>query len=124
VFIPQVRQTGERFESTLLGFLRRNTDVLERLAVEMYARGLSTRDIEDAFRDATGHCLLSRSGVSAVTEVLLREYEAFVRRDLSRFPVVYLFLDAIYEPLRGLGSGKGSCVRGRSLRMAARCCST
>lgn len=107
VFIPQVRQTVEGFESTLLGFLRRHTDVLERLAVEMYARGLSTRDIEDAFRDATGHCLLSRTGVSAVTEVLHKEYEAFAQRDLSGFPVVYLFLDAIYEPLRRAGIREG-----------------
>jgi len=107
VFIPQVRQTTERFESTLLGFLRRNTDVLERLAVEMYARGLSTRDIEDAFRDATGQCLISRSGVSVVTEVLHKEYEAFARRDLSGFAVVYLFLDAIYEPLRRAGLREG-----------------
>jgi hypothetical protein len=29
---------------------------LERLVVEMYARGLSTRDVEDRSRDATGTC--------------------------------------------------------------------
>jgi hypothetical protein len=28
-------------------FLDGNSDVLERLVVEMYARGLSTRDVED-----------------------------------------------------------------------------
>jgi transposase-like protein len=28
--------------------------VLDRLVTEMYARGLSTQDVEDAFRDATG----------------------------------------------------------------------
>jgi transposase-like protein len=31
-----------------------NSEMLKRLASEMYARGLSTRDVEDAFRDATG----------------------------------------------------------------------
>lgn len=30
------------------------TQELERWAVELYARGLSTRDIEDAFTDETG----------------------------------------------------------------------
>ena len=53
------------------------TAELERLAVEMYARGLSTRDIEAAFRDASGASLLSRTAVSQVTERLWQEYEAF-----------------------------------------------
>ena len=107
VHIPQVRNTRERFESALLGFLGRHTDVLERLAVEMYARGLSTRDIEDAFSDATGKCLMTRTAVSQVTEVLHREYEAFAKRDLGCFEIVYLFLDAIYEPLRRAGMREG-----------------
>ena len=37
----------------------------QRLATEMYARGLSTRDIEDAFTDEQGRCLLSRSSTVA-----------------------------------------------------------
>lgn len=92
--------TPEPFESRLLGFLRGHTDVLERLVAEMYARGLSTRDIEDAFRDSTGAPLISRTGVSQVTEALWEEYEAFRQRDLSGFEVEYLFLDAVYESLR------------------------
>jgi transposase-like protein len=87
-------------------FLRGNSDVLERLAVEMYARGLSTRDIEDALEEATGNRLLSRTAVSQITEVLWDEYEAFAERDLSGFEVEYLFLDAVYESLRQQGGGK------------------
>jgi len=48
VQVPQVRDAPETYRSRLMTFLRGNSDVLERLAVEMYARGLSTRDIEDA----------------------------------------------------------------------------
>jgi transposase-like protein len=107
VYIPQARNTPERFESVLLGFLSQHTDVLERLVVEMYARGLSTRDIEDAFRDATGKCLMTKTGVSQVTEVLHREYEAFIKRELGCFQIVYLFLDAVYEPLRRAGIREG-----------------
>ena len=73
---------------------------MERLATEMYARGLSTRDIEAAFTDATGRCLLSRTAVSELTDVLWEEYAAFCRRDLSEFEVIYLFVDGIYESLR------------------------
>ena len=65
----------------------------------MYARGLSTRDIEAAFRDAAGHSLLSRTAVSQVTERLWAEYEAFASRDLSEFQVAYLFVDGGAERL-------------------------
>jgi transposase-like protein len=67
----------------------------ERLAVEMFARGLSTRDIEAAFRDATGGSLLSRTAVSQVTERLWQEYEAFATRDLSEF--AYFFVNGVAE---------------------------
>src|SRR5579884_3336447 len=103
--IPQVRQTPVPYQSRLLSFLRGHTDVLDRLVAEMYARGLSTRDIQDTFRDVTGASLVSASGVSAVTARLWEEYQAFTRRDLSGYAVEYLFLDAIYESLRLQGGG-------------------
>jgi transposase-like protein len=106
VQVPQVRAAPETYRSQLMAFLRGNSDVLERLAVEMYARGLSTRDIEDALEEATGDRLLSRTAVSQVTEVLWDEFEAFAERDLSGFEVEYLFLDAVYESLRQQGGGK------------------
>ena len=106
VQIPQVREAPETYRSRLMTFLRGNSDVLQRLAVEMYARGLSTRDIEMALEEATGDRLLSRTAVSQVTEVLWDEYEAFAERDLSGFEVAYLFLDAVYESLRQQGGGK------------------
>ena len=76
------------------------TRELERLAVELYARGLSTRDIEDAFTDETGQRLLSRAAVSEITEKLWAEYEDFCKRDLSEHAVAYLFIDGIAERLR------------------------
>lgn len=103
IWRPQVREVAEPFESRLWTFLRGDSEVLTRLVADMYARGLSTRDIEDTFTDATGSCLLSRSAVSEITEALWTEYEAFATRDLAGFPVEYLFLDAIYESLRQHG---------------------
>jgi transposase-like protein len=79
--------------------VRGRTEELEALAVEMYARGLSTRDIEAVFADANGRSLLSRTAVSEITERLWAEYEAFVGRDLSEFAVTYLFVDGIAERL-------------------------
>ena len=109
VQVPQVRDwVGEGpYRSGLMTFLRGNSDVLHRLAVEMYVRGLSVRDIEAALEDATGQPLLSRSAVSALTETLWEDYEAFCQRDLSPFAVDYLFIDAVYEGLRAWGGQQG-----------------
>jgi transposase-like protein len=122
VQVPQVRAAPETYRSRLMTFLRGHSDVLEQLVVEMYARGLSTRDIEDALEDATGGRLLSRTAVSQVTEVLWEEYEAFAERDLSGFEVEYLFLDGVYESLREQGGGKEGilcawaiCANGRKV---------
>jgi len=98
--VPQVRGSSEPFESKLRQFLGKHTDVMRKLAAEMYARGLSTRDVEDALFEATGDRILSRSSVSSVTEVLWEQYESFTSRDLSGYDVIYLFLDAIYESVR------------------------
>jgi transposase-like protein len=90
-----------------MAFLRGHSDVLERLAVEMYARGLSTRDIEAALSEATGEQVLSRSAVSELSDCLWEQYQAFCERDLSAFEVEYLFIDAVYEGLRAWGCSQG-----------------
>jgi transposase-like protein len=95
--VPQVADRAEAFRSQIRVILKGRTAELERLAVEMYARGLSTRDIEAAFADASGQSVLSKSAVSQVTEVLWQQYEAFAGRDLSEFKVLYLFVDGIAE---------------------------
>ena len=96
---PQIADREEPFRSRIREVVRGRTEELEALAVEMYARGLSTRDIEAVFADVTGRSLLSRTAVSEITERLWAEYEAFASRDLSEFPVTYLFVDGIAERL-------------------------
>ena len=98
---PQVR--GEVDVEGLRGLrelVKGRSEELERLAVEMYARGCSTRDIEAMFRGEDGRSLISRSAVSEITEVMWADYEEFVSRDLSEIRVLYLFLDGIAEKLR------------------------
>jgi len=96
---PQICNRAVPFHSRLREIIRGRTEELEALAVEMYARGLSTRDIEALFADEDGRSLLSRTAVSEVTERLWAEYEAFASRDLSEFEVIYLFVDGIAERL-------------------------
>jgi hypothetical protein len=66
--VPQVSDTAEPFRSPIRQVIRGRTEELERLAVEMYARGLSVRDIEAAFTDESGRCVLTKSAASEVTE--------------------------------------------------------
>ena len=80
--------------------LKGNTGRLENLAVEMLARGLSVRDIEDAFRDESGSLLLSRTAVPEIGERLWRDYQDFCSRDLGEYDVSYLFVDGIAERIR------------------------
>ena len=107
VRVPQVRGGQQPYRSRLMEFLDGHSEVLDRLVTEMYARGLSTRDVEDAFRDATGTLLISRSAVSEITDQLWEDYQAFCARDLSGIEVAYLFADAIFESLRRYGAKEG-----------------
>ena len=123
--VPQVRASEQPYRSKLLEFLRGNSDVLAYLVAQMYRRRLSTRDVEDAFRDPhTGEMLLSRTAVSEITDSLWEDYQHFCQRDLSDFEVDYLFVDAVYESLRRQGSVKeallcawGICRDGRKVLM-------
>lgn len=102
---PQLRGISDAQLGRLRKALAGRTEALEDLALEMYARGLSTRDIEACFQDEEGKSLLSRTAVSEVTEALWAEYEAFATRDLSEVAPLYLFLDGVAERLR-LGAGR------------------
>jgi len=96
--VPQVRGLAG-WRSAVRDALSGRSEELERLAIEMYARGLSVRDIEAAFVDEAGRCVLSKSAVSLVTERLWQDYQAFASRDLAEHDVVYLFVDGIAERL-------------------------
>jgi len=97
--VPQVRGGLEPWRSQVREALSGRTEELERLAVEMYARGLSVRDIEAAFTDARGHSVLSKSAASALSERLWEDYQDFAGRDLSQWCVLYLFVDGVAERL-------------------------
>lgn len=56
---------------------------LERLAIEMYARGLSMRDIEAASTAANGQSVLTRTAASRVAERLWADYQEFATQSLA-----------------------------------------
>jgi len=97
---PQLRATEEPYRSGILEKLGTRSRELERLIVEMFARGLSSQDIEDSLKDKDGRLMVSKSGVNEITASLNKEYERFCNRELSCYDVVYLFVDGVYESLR------------------------
>jgi putative transposase len=121
VQVPQIRGREEPYRSPLWSQGASPRDVLKRLIVEMYAGGMSQRGLEYGLEKAWGHFVLSKSTVSELTDPLTREYEAFRSRELSGYEVAYLFMDAVYEPLRrwgrktGVLCGWASCVDGRKV---------
>ena len=97
---PQIAGRDEPYRSEIREHLKGRTQALEDPAVELLARGLSVRDIEDAFRDETGRLLLSRTAVSELGERLWADYQEFAARDLSEYDIAYLFVDGIAERIR------------------------
>ena len=97
---PQVAGRDAPFRSQIRDHLKGRTEALESLAVELLARGLSVRDIEDAFRDETGRLLLSRTAVSELGEQLWADDQDFAARDLGEYDITYLFVDGIAERIR------------------------
>jgi putative transposase len=121
VQVPQIRGRDEPYRSQLWSQVAKTSEVLKRLIVELYAGGLSQRAMESSLEKALGQFVLSKSAVSELTDSLAQEYEAFRTRDLSGYAVAYLFMDAVYEPLRRWGSKTGVfcvwaiCVDGRKV---------
>lgn len=98
--VPQITGRELPFRSAIRGHLKGHSEALEDLAVELLARGLSVRDIEDAFKDESGRLLLSRTAVSELGDRLWADYQEFARRDLSEYDVAYLLVDGIAERIR------------------------
>ena len=97
---PQVAGTDAPFRSALRAQLKGRSEELDNLAIEMLARGLSVRDIEDTFKDEEGRLLLSRTAVSEIGERLWADYREFSERDLSEYDIAYLFIDGVAERIR------------------------
>ena len=95
------------------------TETWEGSAVEMLARSLRLRDIEDALRDGEGRLLPSRSAVSEIGERLLGDREAFSSRDLSAHEIAYLQMERIAERFRP-GQNRGPVLKAEEICCVSR----
>ena len=90
----------EPFRSEIREHAKGRAGALEDFAVEMLARALSVRDIEDAVRSDDGRLPLSRTAVSELGERLWRDDRSFAARDPSEREIVCPFVDGIAERIR------------------------
>ena len=79
------------------------SEALENLVTEMYVNGLSVRDIESSLERAIGTFVLSDTSVSEISGQLYTQYEQFRQRRFEDHEIAYVFIDAVYEPLKRYG---------------------
>ena len=106
VEVPRDRN-GE-YEPQVLRKYASNTSELEEKIIGMYARGMSTRDIQDMLHERYG-VEVSASTISTVTEKVWTLVEAWQNRPLEAiYPVIWL--DAIHIKLRREGKVLNTAV--------------
>ena len=94
--IPRDRQSD--FEPQVVKKHQRRLAGLDKKILSLYARGLSTRDIQDELKEMY-EVEVSSSLISEVTDAVLSEVKAWQQRPLAAlYPVVYL--DCIFVKLR------------------------
>ncbi|SFG44978.1 Transposase (or an inactivated derivative) [Desulfotomaculum arcticum] len=92
------RDRNGEFEPRVVGKYEKTSNQLEEQIIAMYAKGMSTRDIEDHMRDIYG-IDVSPTMVSKITDKILPMIAEWQSRPLERvYPIIYL--DAIHFKVR------------------------
>jgi putative transposase len=106
LFIPRDRQG--RFEPQLIEKYRRRFPDFDRKIIALYARGLSTREIQAHVRELYG-VEISPALVSAVTDAVHDEVSAWQSRPLEQVYAV-VFFDALRVKIRSEGRVNNQAV--------------
>lgn len=96
------RRPGESFSSAVLPKYKRKTESLERLIPELYLHGISTNDFPTALKALLGENAagLSPANIMRMKEIWEKEYQTWLKRDLSTSQYVYIWADGIYFNIR------------------------
>jgi putative transposase len=99
------------FEPKIIGKHQTRFTGFDDKIISMYARGMTTRDIQAHLKDIYG-VEVSAALISAVTDAVMDEVKAWQNRPLDRvYPIVYL--DALYVKMRD-----GQHVQNRAIYVA------
>lgn len=94
---PRVRDTEERFQSSVLPLFKRKSRELGEALPELYLHGLAKGDFELALRGLLGEgAPLSASSIQRMKAKWQLEYDQWKTQDLSSLEVVYQWADGIY----------------------------
>ncbi len=108
VTIQVPRDRNATFQSPLLEPYQTSTNELEDKVIALYAKGVSTRDIQATLQDVYG-VAVSPATISTVTDKVWSLVEAWQNRPLAEiYPIVYL--DAIHLKLRRDGKVVNTAV--------------
>ncbi len=108
VTIQVPRDRNGAFQSPLLEPYQTSTNELEDKIIALYAKGISTRDIQETLRDVYG-VEVSPATISTVTDKVWGMVEVWQNRPLaSSYPIVYL--DAIHLKLRRDGKVANTAI--------------
>ena len=92
------RDRNNDFQTALFEPYKRRDNWLEQTVIQMYARGLSTRDIANLIEQMYGQ-KYSATSVSNLTDIALKEIEQWKKRPLEkRYSVI--FIDALSIKIR------------------------
>lgn len=94
--VPRDR-LGE-FSPELLDKYERTTKPMDKMILALYGKGMSTRDIGDLVNELYGRPL-SPQAVTDVTATIIKEREAWEKRDLAK-RYVAIFIDALVVKMR------------------------
>jgi transposase-like protein len=86
------------FYPLILGLVKNQEEELSKLAYNLYAKGLSVRDVSDVFNDLYGNSY-SKSTISRMNQEFLEEAEQWRNRILEKeYPI--LIIDALHSNVR------------------------
>ena len=106
--IQVARDRNGEFEPRIVSKYEANTNELEEKIIGMYAKGLSTRDIQETLAELYG-VEVSATTVSQVTDKVWPLVEAWQNRPLDAiYPIIYL--DALHLKLRRDGQVANTAV--------------
>lgn len=104
--VPRDREGN--FEPKIIPKYGSNTNELEEKILGLYARGVSTRDIQDTLAELYG-VEVSASTISKVTDKVWEAVEAWQNRPLAAiYPIIYM--DAIHIKIRRDGKVSNTAV--------------
>jgi len=92
------RDRAGLFRSEILDIIDSQENKNKELAYKLYTRGLTTREIEDIFKDIFGQKMSSTS-VSNVVKLFSEERNTWLNKPLQE-EYTFIYLDALFVPVR------------------------